>query len=150
MKLLKLKKQIFACLCGLFMLLGVGGIVAMKQSSDTPITVTADAATEIGLGANCYITNESDSSRFRLVFNSPICDKNAGTAASFQAGSLTDLNGLQDKLLIAGKTPTEWSNLDVGFSISFRTSQVPVFTFDKTKLGALKQNFFNGPFVVEL
>ena len=32
MKLLKLKKQIFACLCGLFMLLGVGGIVAMQQN----------------------------------------------------------------------------------------------------------------------
>ncbi|MBR4942895.1 MAG: InlB B-repeat-containing protein, partial [Clostridia bacterium] len=53
-------------------------------------------------------------------------------------------------LLIAGKTPREWSELNVGFSISFRTSQQPVFSFDKNKLGALNQNFFNGPFVVEL
>ncbi len=152
MKLLKLKKQIFACLCGLFMLWGVGGIVAMQQNSYNVPMLTANAAadTVIGLNADGYINNESSASRFRLQFNSPICDKNAGTAASFQAGSLTDLNGLQDKLLIAGKTPTEWSNLDVGFSISFRESKVPVFTFDKTKLGALKQNFFNGPFVVEL
>ena len=150
MKLLKLKKQIFACLCGLFMLFGVGGIVALQQSNDTPIAVTADATTEIGLDASCYINNESSASRFRLPFNSPICDKNAGTANAFQAGSLADLNGLEDKLLIAGKTPTEWSKLDGGFSIAFRTSQQPVFSFDKNKLGAMKQNFFNGPFVVEL
>lgn len=108
MKLLKLKKQIFACLCGLFMLFSVGGIVALQQNSYNVPMLTANAAadTVIGLNADGYINNEYSASRFRLQFNSPICDKNAGTAASFQAGSLTDLNGLQDKLLIAGKTPT--------------------------------------------
>ena len=150
MKLLKLKKQIFACLCGLFMLFGVGGIVAVQYSSDNAIVVDAATDTVIGLDASCYINNEGSASRFRLPFNSPICDKNAGTASAFQAGTLSDLNGLENKLLIAGKTPAEWSNLDVGFSISFRTSQQPVFSFDKNKLGALRQNFFNGPFVVEL
>ena len=152
MKLLKLKKQIIACACGFGLLLGVGGVVALQQSGYESDVITADAAagTIIGLDASCYINNEGSASRFRLPFNSPICDKNAGTATAFQAGSLSDLNGLEDKLLIAGKTPTEWSNLNVGFSIAFRTSQQPVFSFDKTKLGALYLNFFNGPFVVEL
>ena len=152
MKLLKLKKRIIACACGFGLLLGVGGVVALQQDVYQPDVITVDAAagTVIGLDAGCYINNEGSASRFRLPFNSPICDKNAGTANAFQAGSLSDLNGLEDKLLIAGKTPTEWSNLNVGFSIAFRTSQQPVFSFDKNKLGALKQNFFNGPFVVEL
>ena len=152
MKVVKLKKQIIACACGLCMMLGVGGVVALQQNGYDASMVTAGAAvdTVIGLDSGCYINNESSASRFRLPFNAPICDKNAGTANAFQAGTLADLNGLEDKLLIAGKTPREWSNLDVGFSISFRTSQCPVFSFDKNKLGALKQNFFNGPFVVEL
>ena len=151
MKLFKLKKQMIACLCGACMLFGVGGIAVLQQSGDTPIiTANAAADTAIGLDASCYINNESSAQRFRLPFNSPICDKNAGTANAFQAGTLSDLNGLEDKLLIAGKTPREWSELNVGFSISFRTSQQPVFSFDKNKLGALRQNFFNGPFVVEL
>ena len=150
MKLLKLKKRITACLCGAFMLFGVGGVIAVQYSSDNAIVVDAATDTVIGLDASCYINNEGSASRFRLPFNSPICDKNAGTATAFQAGTLSDLNGLENKLLIAGKTPAEWSNLDVGFSISFRTSQQPVFSFDKNKLGALRQNFFNGPFVVEL
>ena len=150
MKLLKLKKRITACLCGAFMLFGVGGVIAVQYSSDNAIVVDAATDTVIGLDASCYINNEGSASRFRLPFNSPICDKNAGTATAFQAGTLSDLNGLEDKLLIAGKTPREWSELNVGFSISFRSSQQPVFNFDKTKLGALKQNFFNGPFVVEL
>ena len=150
MRVFKLKKRITACLCGAFMLFGVGGVVAMQYSNDNAIVVEAATDTVIGLDATCYINNESSASRFRLPFNSPICDKNAGTANAFQAGALSDLNGLEDKLLIAGKTPREWSELNVGFSISFRTSQQPVFSFDKNKLGALKQNFFNGPFVVEL
>ena len=150
MKLLTLKKRITACMCGAFMLFGIGGVVTAQYSSDNSIVVEAAADTVIGLDASCYINNESSASRFRLPFNSPICDKNAGTANAFQAGTLSDLNGLEDKLLIAGKTPREWSELNVGFSISFRTSQQPVFSFDKNKLGALKQNFFNGPFVVEL
>ena len=151
MKLFKLKKQVISVLCGLSLLFGAGGIATLQKSNNTPmITVDAAADTVIGLDAGCYITNEGSASRFRLPLNSPICDKNAGTSTAFQAGTLADLNGLEDKLLIAGKTPTEWSKLDVGFSISFRSSQCPVFHFDKTKLGNLKQNFFNGPFVVEL
>lgn len=149
MRSMKLRKRIIACACGLGMLLGVGGVVA-KQYETAPVSAIAETTTEIGLSTGAYILNESAASRFRLSFNSPICDKNAGTAAAFQAGTLSDLNGLEDKLLIAGKTPTEWSNLDVGFSVSFRTSQIPVFNFDKTKLGSLGLNFFNGPFVVEL
>ena len=143
MKFYKLKKRITACLCGACMLFGVGGVVAVQYSSDNAIMVDAATDTVIGLDASCYINNEGSASRFRLPFNSPICDKNAGTASAFQAGTLSDLNGLEDKLLIAGKTPREWSDLNVGFSISFRTSQQPVFSFDKNKLGALRQNFFN-------
>ena len=150
MKLLKHKKQIFACLCGLCMLFGGGGIVASQQSNPTAVVAKADSSTEIGLDSNCYINNESSLGRFRLPFNAPICDKNAGTANAFQAGNLTDLNGLENKLLIAGKTPAEWDALDVDFSIAFRTSQQPVFSFNRTKLSALKQDFFAGTFVVSL
>ena len=149
MKLFKLKKQIFACLCGLFMLFGMGGIVALQQSNDAPMVVTADAATEITIANSPWtINNESSSNRFRLLFNLPI-STNEGSSA-IPVGQLSDLCGLEDKLLLAGKTPTEWSNLDVGFSVAFRSSSQPVFNFDKTKLNAIKQNFFNGPFVVEL
>ena len=150
MKVWKLKKHITAWLCSLCMLFGIAGVAVGVVTKDAVATATADASTQIGLDSSCYINNESSASRFRLPFNAPICDKNAGTSSAFQAGSLTDLNGLEDKLLIAGKTPTEWNALGVGFSISFRTSQQPVFSFDKTKLGALRQNFFNGPFVVQL
>ena len=151
MKFRKHKKQIFACLCGLSMLFGVGGIIASQQSEYFVTVAKADVATEIGLDATAgAINNEYTLGRFRLVFNAPICDKTEGTAGVFQSGALLDLNGLQDKLLIAGKTPTEWSQLDVGFSISFRSNQVPVFGFDTTKLDALKLNFFNGNFIVSL
>ena len=105
MKLLKLKKQIFACLCGLFMLFGVGGIVALQKSSDTPITVTADAATEISIASDPWSAyNESSIGRFRILFSNPINDQADAWANNV---SLEKLNGLQDKLLIAGKTPTE-------------------------------------------
>lgn len=151
MKFLRHKKQIFACLCGLSMLFGVGGVITSQQSNHFVTVAQADVATEIGVDSNAgAINNEYTLGRFRLVFNAPICDKNAGTASAFQAGTLSDLNGLQDKLMIAGKTPTEWSQLDVGFSISFRNNQVPVFGFDTSKLDALKLNFFNGNFVVSL
>lgn len=151
MKFRKHKKQIFACLCGLSMLFGVGGIIASQQSEYFVTVAKADVATEIGLDATAgAINNEYTLGRFRLVFNAPICDKTEGTAGVFQSGALLDLNGLQDKLMIAGKTPTEWSQLDVGFSISFRSNQVPVFGFDTTKLDALKLNFFNGNFIVSL
>ena len=148
MKLLKLKKQIFACLCGLFMLFGVGGIVALQQSSDTPITVTADAATEISIASDPWSAyNESSIGRFRILFSNPINDQADAWANNV---SLEKLNGLQDKLLIAGKTPTEWSQLDVGFEFNPRSSSQPAFVFNKTKLETLKLNFFDGPFVVEL
>ena len=151
MKQMQRKRKIIACLCGLFIFFGIGGAIASQiPYSGARVTANADASTEIGLDASCYINNESSLSRFRLSFNAPICDKNAGTADAFQAGTLADLNGLEDKLLIAGKTPRAWSELDVDFSISFRTSQQPVFSFDKTKLDALNENFFNVPFVVEL
>ena len=137
MRFWKHKKQIVACLCGLSMLFGVGGIVVSQQSNHFVTVAQADVAAEIGVDTEAgAINNEYTLGRFRLVFNAPICDKTEGTASAFQAGSLTDLNGLQDKLTIAGKTPTEWSQLDVGFSISFRSNQVPVFGFDTTKLDA--------------
>ena len=123
MKLLKLKKRIFACLCGLFMLFGVGGIVALQQSNDTPVAVTADAASEITIATSPWTIN-NESTRFRVLFNSPI-STNEGSAA-IPVGQLSDLCGLEDKLLLAGKTPAEWSALDVGFSVAFRSSSQPV------------------------
>ena len=151
MNLLKRKKQIVACLCGMCMLFGVGGIVASQQNDFSVTVAKADTAKEIGVDVTAgVINNENTLGRFRLVFDAPICDKNSGTASALQAGELSDLNGLQDKLMIAGKTPTEWSQLDVGFSIAFRTNQVPVFSFDKSKLDALKLNFLNGTFIVSL
>ena len=151
MNLLKRKKQIIACLCGMCMVFGVGGIVASQQNDFSVTVAKADATKEIGVDtAAGVINNEYTLGRFRLVFDTPICDKNSGTASAFQAGELSDLNGLQDKLMIAGKTPTEWSQLDVGFSIAFRTNQVPVFAFDKSKLDALKLNFLDGTFIVSL
>ena len=101
MKLLKFKKRIIACLCGAFMLFGVGGVIAAQYSSDNAIVVDAATDTVIGLDASCYINNEGSASRFRLPFNSPICDKNAGTANAFQAGSLKGLHFLLDNGLKA-------------------------------------------------
>ena len=149
MKLLKLKKQIFACLCGLFMLFGVGGIVALQQSNDTPIAVTAAAETEItiGAGTNGAILDESSSGQFRMLFSAPI--NNQPDAWQYNV-SLTALNGLQDKLLIAGKTPTEWAALDVGFSLTTRSSSQPVFKFDKTKLTEKGYSVLGSNFVVRL
>ena len=148
MKLLKLKKRIFACLCGLFMLFGVGGIVALQQSNDTPVAVTANAATEISLASSPWSAyNESSVGRFRLLFNNPINDQPDAWANNV---SLEKLNGLQDNLLIAGKTPREWSELDVGFEFNPRSHSQPAFVFNKEKLKGLNLNFFEGTFVVEL
>ena len=153
MKLLKLKKQIFACLCGLFMLFGVGGIVALQQSSDTPVTVAAAAAPEITVATDPWsVYNESKipnskDRRFRILFNNPINNQADAWASNV---SLEQLNGLQDKLLIAGKTPTEWSQLGVDFRFTPRSSSQPVFTFNGEALDNAKLNFFDDTFVLEL
>ena len=148
MKLLKLKKQIIACACAFGLLLGVGGVVALQRSSDTPIAVTADAATEITIANDPgAILDESSSSQFRLLLTAPI--NNQPDAWQYNV-PLTALNGLQDKLLIAGKTPTEWAALDVGFSLTTRSSTQPVFKFDKTKLAEKGYSVLGSQFVVRL
>ncbi|MBQ6979351.1 MAG: hypothetical protein IJQ07_01765 [Clostridia bacterium] len=146
MKNVNVERVKIAFLSLVMLLFCMFGIVGFSNNPASG-TVLADSSTQIGIGYDngdgAYMTRESSVGRFRLAFTSPICDKNSGTASSFQAGGLSDLHGLQDKLLIAGKTPKEWSELDVGFSISFRTNMVPVFNFDKTKLTNFGLNFFD-------
>ena len=145
MKNVNVERVKIAFLSLVMLLFCMFGIVGFSNNPASG-TVLADSSTQIGIGYDngdgAYMTRESSVGRFRLAFTSPICDKNSGTGSSFQAGGLSDLHGLQDKLLIAGKTPKEWSELDVGFSISFRTNMVPVFNFDKTKLANFGLNFF--------
>ena len=152
MKVLKLKKRIIACLCGLFMLFGIAGVVALQGNHDIA-NVTAEAATttEISIASTPWAANNeyATASRFRILFDGSI-NNLADDGNIANNVSLEHLNGLQDKLLIAGKTPTEWSKLDVGFAYRSRSSSQPVFVFDKGKLNAANLNFFNDTFVVEL
>ena len=152
MKVLKLKKRIIACLCGLFMLFGIAGVVALQGNHDIA-NVTAEAATttEICIASTPWAANNeyATASRFRILFDGSI-NNLADDGNIANNVSLEHLNGLQDKLLIAGKTPTEWSKLDVGFAYRSRSSSQPVFVFDKGKLNAANLNFFNDTFVVEL
>ena len=133
MKLLKLKKQFIAVLCGLSLLFGIAGVAVNAPAQSAMTTASADSSTEIVLGDGKNGGLNLEDGRFRLLFSAPINDlaedKNIENNVP-----LSVLNGLQDKLLIAGKTPTEWSQLDVGFYLRVRSSSQPVFYFDNGKL----------------
>ena len=150
MKQINRIKKMFSVLCGLLLLVSVWGIVSFGHSLDNPTKAMADSTIEIKIATTPWnANNEFAASRFRLLFDNPINDQADDTTLNVVV-PLEKLNGLQDKLLIAGKTPTEWANLDVGFSLRMRSSSQPIFVFNKTKLGNLGLDFYNRTFIVEL